>query len=165
MKKNFIWNEHSKFFTFLLRWGTFSHIISTTTLKNNANKSEDAVDSHTLDICNALQMGESTSHLESDNRFGDRRGTVHNIAANLRNNGGQGANLDLEKEFKTRLRLMSKWQQKLRYRLAYELKMIQFQVQNQWQTVPTVIWEDYPCIQELLKPTAIRETFIWEVIT
>ena len=83
-------------------------------MKNNANKSEDATDKHTLDICNALQMGEATPQIESNNRYGDRRGTVHNITANLRNNyGGQGANLDLEKEFKTRLRLMSKLQQKL----------------------------------------------------
>ena len=77
-------------------------------MKSNANKSEDAVDKHTLDICNALQMGEATPQVESNNKIGDRRGTVHNIAASLRNNhGGHGTNLDLEKEFKTRLRLMS----------------------------------------------------------
>jgi len=92
------------------RWGTISHIISTTKFdwlskEEEGRTGDGVVDKTAIVIAKTLQM-EGTTKNEEKGPVGDgRRMTIHNIAANLKKTkGGEGAILNLEKEFRNKFK-------------------------------------------------------------
>ena len=97
----------------LHRWGTISHIISTTKLdwcnKKTVDETGDgALDKSAIEFVSALQTSEAVQPSQPTQAKLNRRNTVHQIAANIKENREKGANLDLEKEFKQKYEKMSR---------------------------------------------------------
>jgi hypothetical protein len=85
------WCENPLIFCQLCRWGTISHIISTTKLPWCEKQPQDetgdgTVDKEAIAFVHALQRDDTINTKDTDNDHPklDRRGTIHNIAANLK---------------------------------------------------------------------------------
>lgn len=105
----------------LHRWGTASHIISTTKLdwcnKKAADETGDGtLDKKAIEFVSALQRDNTMqqtkagpgSEVINPGRPLDRRGTVHQIAANMKEAREKGTvNFDLEREFRDKFKKLS----------------------------------------------------------
>lgn len=106
----------------LHRWGTASHIISTTKLdwcnKKTADETGDGtLDKKAIEFVSALQRDNTMQQTDAGGsqlinparpQPLDRRGTVHQIAANMKEAREKGAaNFDLEREFRDKFKKLS----------------------------------------------------------
>ncbi len=104
------------------RWGTISHIISTTKLpwceKSPQDQTGDGTwDKEAIAFTKAVQSSNVTKKKNGGNGEDggevsrlDRRGTIHQISANHRQTrGGQGENVNLERDFRQRFKSIRKF--------------------------------------------------------
>ena len=108
----------------LHRWATISHIIATTELtlcnKDQADETGDGtLEKQAIQLVHALQRdnaSKSDNHLVSTDpkvtaTTINRRGTVHQISANIKDANKQAQYYDHEREFRNKFRAISKYLQ------------------------------------------------------
>ena len=122
----------------LHRWATISHIIATTELplcnKDQADETGDGtLEKQAIQLVHALQRdnaSKSDNHLVSTDVTKttiNRRGTVHQISANIKDANKQAQYYDHEREFRNKFRAISKYLQYWKILvLALKFKLFEF---------------------------------------
>ena len=126
----------------LHRWATISHIIATTELplcnKDQADETGDGtLEKQAIQLVHALQRdnaSKSDNHLVSTDPTVtkttiNRRGTVHQISANIKDANKQAQYYDHEREFRNKFRAISKYLQYWKILvLAPKFKLFEFSI-------------------------------------